>query len=100
DDGRGGPLRADALDDLQPGHARHHHVEEDGVEGALLERREAPRTVASVREVDLVFAEVLAEEIVEPRVVVDEQDPVGHGGLESGAPGAEAPSSATVAMKG
>ena len=66
-------LRADALADLEPVDARHHHVEEHGVDAALLEHRQPLLSVARALHRDAVLLEVAREQLEEPSVVVDEE---------------------------
>ena len=64
---------ADALAHLDAVQAGHHHVEEHGVEGARLERREALAAVGRHGDREAVLVEVAREQLVEAGVVVDER---------------------------
>ena len=64
--------RAQHREPVEPGH---HHVEQDRVEPAAGERGEPGLAAAGVDERHALRLEVVVEQLGEPRVVVDQQDP-------------------------
>lgn len=68
-----GRLRAHLLAQLEAVLARQHEVEQERIERLRLQRADQLVTVREVHHVDLVVAEVLADELGEADVVLDEQ---------------------------
>ena len=66
---------AQPAQDRQPIEPGHHHVEQDGIEPAACERGEPGLATASVHQRHALRSQVLVEQLGEPHVVVDQEDP-------------------------
>jgi hypothetical protein len=69
----------DALEQVEAGHVRQHHVDDGRVHGGVGEALQASTRVVGAHHVEAAHREHVAERLAHARVIVDNQDP-GRGG--------------------